>query len=185
MGLLQNRTVYVSGPVENSSNATSWRNEIAKDLEPLGVVVWDPLIKPNWMHKLAYVDGIAQRAWKPSVIEKTGEYNEIYLANRQLRKTGLRLAAACDFVICRMNGEITYGTHEELNIANECGKPILFWSNQKIPSMWMFDQFADLSNMNDIFFSSKDELLSYLKKVDSGEVEIDPIKWIFLTWGIK
>ena len=108
------------------------------------------------------------------------DIQSIYETNHQIRTAARRLASACDFMICRITGEFTAGTFEELSLA--AGKPVLFWANNKIPSMWLLDQFADIKTWEYVFFDSWRKLFNYIKQVDNAEVVIDPVKWIFLTW---
>jgi hypothetical protein len=187
MGLLEGTTAYLSGPIEAATDATSWRNSVKSDLRSLGIRPWDSLEKADWMLDYALADGAQQATWKSKIINDAQEdvsaleeRGNIYFGNRQIRQVGLRLAQAADFIICRMTGEFTAGTFEELALA--AGKPVLFWCDQKIPSMWLFDQFADLNKWRDTFFTSWADLYGYLGMVDNKEVSIDPLKWIFLTW---
>lgn len=187
MGLLEGTTAYLSGPIEAATDAVSWRDSIKADLRYLGIRAWDPLVKPDWMLDSAQVDGPGQATWKPKIVnDNTTDVNaleergNIFFGNRQIRQVGLRLAQAADFIICRMTGEFTAGTFEELALA--ANKPVLFWCDQEIPSMWLFDQFADLNTWRDTFFTSWANLYDYLNMVDNKEVSIDPIKWIFLMW---
>ena len=207
MGLLNNTTVYLSGPIESATDAFSWRENIKPELTSLGIEIWDPLVKPGWMQRDA--DGSKQKEWKSCLIQYAekdpieiqseahevellamGQHPElsnniIHESNHQIRIVGKRLASACDFMICRITKEFTAGTFEELSLA--AGKPVLFWADSKIPSMWLLDQFSDTKTWEHTFFDSWNKLLNYLMQVDRAEIEIDPIKWIFIDgiWNEK
>ena len=180
MGLLTGITAYICGPIEAVSDGAGWRDQITPDLEAMSIRVWNPLKKPNWVLPLTYsADGSTQKSWKGTIETDVDVYN----ANRQIRSVSRRLAAAADILICRMTGAFTAGTMEELSLAH--GKPVFFWSNERIPSMWLCDQFATPKTIKNTFFDSWEGLHEYLKSVDNATVEIDPIKWIFLSWEMK
>lgn len=195
MGLLDGKTVYLCGPIENVSDSSSWRNKATPDLKSIGMSVWSPLVKPNWLpsisgpgqvelkHKIV-ADGRAYAAASAHVGDPSPwiTLRSGLDTNHQTRIVCKRLAVASDIVICRMTRDFTVGTYEELADAQRVGKPVLFWTDEPIPSMWLFDQFADIKSWESIFFTSWDKLFHYLQRVDKAEMEIDPIKWIFLTW---
>ena len=122
MGLLSGTTTYLSGPIESAIDASSWRENIKPDLKLLGIEAWDPLVKPGWMRSDA--DGSKQRKWKNRLIQSSEadphdhsftDIQSIYETNHQIRTAARRLASACDFMICRITGEFTAGTFEELS----------------------------------------------------------------------
>ena len=178
MSLLRGTRAYLCGPIEASGDAVSWRAKVTKDVEPLGIEIWDPLNKPKWVPSAAMADGKGQKKLKEII--KTGTHLAAKRAretNHQIRMMGLRLAYACDFIICKLTGEFTVGTFEELDAANRCGKPIFIWSPEdSLPSMWLYDQID-----HGQFYESWDDLLGKLRIIDSGK-QMDPLEWIFFSW---
>lgn len=191
MGLLQDTIAYLCGPIESQSKQQSegWRIKLANDLLDLGIISWDPLRKPHWADQ---VDGKAQREIKRDI--NTYLFHDYDLSNppsyataipghaiditHELRLMGLRLAAACDFVICYLPATFTVGTFEELNTAKTCNKPMFLWVPDKLPSTWLLDQFPTAE-----YFCNKEDLLNHLRRIDNNEFNLDPIKWIFLSWS--
>lgn len=179
MGLLENARIYLSGPIESSKDATSWRDRISKDLKPIKVKIWDPLVKPSWMN--ASVDGAKQQQYKKQLCDNTCS-SEIIDNNHSVRKMGLHLAANCDILIVKV-GEQTVGTWEELQVARF--KPIfVICEDIDIPSMWLVDQLDAYHNINFVFHRTIHSLVYLLNRIDGGKVNFkDPYKWSFLTYG--
>ena len=185
MGLLNGTTAYLAGPVERDINCASWRNQITPKLKSLGVKIWDPLVKPKWLideiGDLTALDQMGDKEtfnewlFNPSC-ESRGE-SFIFHRNKFTRDACLRLVSACDFVICYVDGP-TVGTFEELCVANQQNKPILFfYTDQKLDSCWRYVQFSGAEHLVGI-----DGVIKYLTQVDCGE-SVDRIKWIFLNGG--
>lgn len=191
--ILRGSRVYLAGPIEMSDgdSSSSWRCSLANELKSIGVISWDPLVKPKW-----FTDEVGQLSLEDqrNDLIKFDEYNKsrknstdmifAYERNMFIRSCCLRLTSSCDFVICLIDGP-TIGTFEEINLANQQGKPIIFiHKNGKIDSCWRYVQF-----MNCIHCYSINEVIKYLKKIDNGEIEVDHKKWIFLpnmwpnSWG--
>jgi len=189
MNLLNKCRVYLAGPVERDANATSWRNKIRPLLENFGIIVWDPLNKPNWVHPL---DGSKQRADivllenymrfsnEQDPNNKTSDCSDLWTdavaRNKEVRDVGLRLATAADFIICYVGGP-TVGTFEEISEANKQRKPILFFGLPKLDSAWRFAQFFRHTKC---FFKDIEELIEYLKSIDNGMANVNNLEWIFL-----
>ena len=183
MGLLADTRVYLAGPVEHDSKAAAWRDEITPDLEDLNITVWNPLQKPDWIMEEAKVDGPGQLKLKEELLHGYPGGAEIAArANHEIRKMGLRLAAASDFIICRLPKTFTAGTFEEIGNAAKEGKPVLFWVDEKYPSMWLYDQFAFGQSAANVFFTSREDLLRYLQRINNGKSSYDPFRWIFMSW---
>lgn len=209
MSLLKDATVYLSGPIEASSDPNSWRNQLRPKLEALGLVVWDPLIKPNWMHQ---VSGPEQASWKNALLEMkierfeqaSGLYSPEFTAdsfmsdsrpaletikqkNKQIRDVCLAITNACDLMIVKVDKNVfTVGTWEEVVVAAQQNKPVLFWVDGPrnfIPSMWLVDMFDAYDKPEDVFFTSDDTLLDYLNRINDGTQVINNIKWAFRTYG--
>lgn len=182
MGKLHGTSVYLAGAVEmvGDENATTWRNEITPILTSMGIEVWDPMIKPQWFPQIT---GAEQASMKYTLIsDSEHEASKADHTNKLIRAACLSLAGQADFIICNMPRQFTAGTFEEIYLANQTGKPILFMSDYPFASMWLHSAFTNNNDWRDVFFPGIHSLMNYISKVDNGTVEIDPIKWIFLTW---
>jgi hypothetical protein len=182
MGLLSDTTVYLAGAVEHSNNATSWRDEYTEFLDTLGIHVYNPLKPPSWT---TYATFNHRDIYKAIAGLKSGlSRPQAFTAQKECRAVCKRLAYACDWVICRFPKEFTVGTIDELTIAERCGKPILFWVDEAIPSSWAaFFTCDTVEELDDYFFKSNEELRKHIQTIDSGGVSLDPLRWIFLSKG--
>lgn len=191
MSLLKDATIYLSGPIEASQDPNSWRNRLRPKLEALGLVVWDPLVKPAWMHQIT---GPEQAAWKklfsdPSARDCTDmiQCNDAKTKNREIRDVCLAITNSANMMIVKVDKKtFTVGTWEEVTIAAQQKKPTFFLVDGEenlIPSMWLVDMFDAYNNPRDVFFPSEDALFSYLKAVDDGNRYINNTRWAFKTYG--
>jgi len=172
--LLANARVYLCGPIENSNEPINWRDKASAELSKLGMVVWNPLVKPFWMSD---IDGKRQREMRDKL-----HIHEIKLHNHSVRLLGLHLVANCDIVLLRINGEPTIGTYEELSVAKY--KPVICWCDEDVPSMWLVDQLNCYDYPHYVFHRSINDIMSYLRKVDSGVIDVpDRFRWSFVTYG--
>ena len=180
MNFLKDVTVYLSGPIESCDDPNSWRAKISPELEKLGMVVWNPLVKPSWMLP---VDGKRQRSWREVIKDGTDslQISGIKLMNKQIRSVDRALAYSCNIMIVRISSKsFSVGTYEELVIAKEAGKPVFFLTDEPIPSMWLVDMFDAYDNTP--FFISVSDLINHLRLIDNGITEVDRIAWIFKTY---
>ena len=178
MNRLRGTTAYLSGPVEAHQNPDGWRNKLSGQLDRMGIISYNPLIKPNWMPD---VTGPEQAGWKKSF---SPDNNELIYKNSIIRQFCLRMTYACDFMILKLEKSIfTVGTYEELAAATVCGKPVLVICDDPIPSMWLIDQIDAYRCLNEHFFKTEDDLVNYLYDINCGEKRPhDPMKWLFLTF---
>lgn len=181
LNLLNNRTVYLAGPIEMNPDPGSWRNKITLELSKInGIRIWDPLVKPEWC---VQITGDDQR----HDLEKFKDNNENggirsctnfkeLDRNYEIRDICLRLVSACDFIICMIGGR-TVGTYEELAHAAIMKKPVLFIGPPD--SCWRVAQFQ--KNDDKIFFDNIESVVWYLNNIDNGSQEVDSLSWIFLN----
>lgn len=187
MGLLNNTSVYLAGPVERDSECGGWRNTITPLLKEIGIRIYNPLIKPQWFINECgcEVTPKQQRESKKILSDIAFEPSNVIpndlVLNKYIRKVCLRLVSAADFVICKVSGP-TVGTYEELAICNQQEKPILFLMDE-LDSCWRVAQFYNHSYeyREQLAFKTIDELIEILKDIDLGNYKnINPLKWIFL-----
>lgn len=196
MNKLQGVTAYLAGPVEKDLECAGWREEIKPELAKMGVVAWDPLSKPRWfIDRVGDITAELQREDKnviqtwtatgpsSSQAENGQSDREVIFRNKYMRDVCLRLASACDIIICYVGGP-TVGTFEELCVANQQKKPILFFTNGEVlDSAWRAIQFNTITG-NKYFYHMQD-MLEYLDNINNGIQSVDNIDWIFLegTWN--
>ena len=186
-GILENSSVYLSGPIESVDDGAGWRQRITPPLEEMGVRVYNPLVKPSWLNLASKTDGRRQKEQRKALLEGCSdeEYQAIFETQCEIRTLGVRLAHTCDWMICRVPQQFTVGTFEELTIAKQSSKPCLFWCPDGLPSMWLLAMFAtDRPNSwKETFFRSQKALIGHIRKIHTCDMPIDPIQWIFATYS--
>lgn len=202
INLLVGAKVYLSGAIEADQNASTWRNRLTPRLEELGMTVWDPLVKPDWMAK---VDGPGQAAWKAVIanqtrLKKTDSADEfvknshawsqelkplleIEQMNREIRKVCLKIAGHCDLMLVKIDKKIfTVGTWEELTVAVQRSIPIFILCDEKIPSMWLVDMLDAYYKPDEVFFQTEDALIKHLSDISTGVAQVDKSDWASITF---
>jgi len=180
MNLLKDTRCYLAGPVEHDKKATSWRYDVALFLSGIGVKVYDPLKKPPWLDEICHLE--------PSIYRKAmgGESSitteQVIEANHMMRVADLRIVHAVDWLICYLPLGFTAGTFEEVYEAIRVGKPVLFCCPDGIPSTWLLAAAATVDTYKECFFDGWDLLKRHVALIDSGGINLDPVKWIFLAW---
>lgn len=156
MNYLQNKRLYLSGPIELAQDIHNWRMEPVKQLTSrFGLNIFDPFSDPKqqWADDLR----LAKKEKRFDVVT--------HIAKSFVRKD-LSMVDRADILIARLPyGVPTTGTvHEIINAVN-AKKPVLLMCEEgldKIPS-WYFG-FIPV----EVMFDSWDKLYSYLEEVDSG-----------------
>lgn len=202
MGLLKGSSVYLIGSIDHAEDPRKWRKQLTNDvLTPLGVKVYDPLVKPAWFSN--------DKAWYGTF---KSSYDEIsffksYLRDpeteipnhdkangwakmkhhlvthrmQEIRKLCLSMVNSADFIIGKLPKQFTVGTLEELTIAANAGKPILLCLPDGMDtSTWLPAQVGNSFWSNS--FSTMEELSSKIMSIDAGDADVDNYEWIFLSY---
>lgn len=178
---LHRTRVYLSGCVEASNDPNSWRIQITPLLENMGIIVLNPLIKPDWMPQITAQQ---QRAMKEKLI-KEEDLLQIQIENSIIRQYCLALVRICDFMIVNIDHTFTAGTFEEISLAAH--KPHFIISDTEIQSMWLVDQLNYYSKYNRDLYCHKsiNSLIMKLQAIHNGELsekQLDRLQWIFLSY---
>lgn len=175
---------YLAGPIDRCPNlGTQWRNTITPELEKLGVVVLDPMNKDKFLQdKNDVVE--SNPAWRDHInnLKETEQYDEY---SKQIKynivKIDYRLCDYADFLILYIDTDIfTCGSFFETFLANFLKRPIVVWCKQgkkNIPA-WLFGILP-----HQLFFSSMDEVLEYLRGINNDEVINTYGRWLFLNFN--
>jgi hypothetical protein len=193
MGYLSGSTVYLIGSIENDNSYFDWRKKITELLKPLGIIVYNPLIKPKWfIDKYGDITAEQQNKDREELSQILDNFKERYTSSRYekfedalnrntiLRKTCLKLVSMSDFIIYCITKSPTVGSHEEVNLANQQHKPILFFNlnfDDTIDSCWRICQFY---KDYQFYYRNMISLIDFLKYIDSDPSKLDPIEWMFL-----
>lgn len=201
MGLLRGSSVYLVGPVDHSADPHKWRRDITNELLlPLGVKVYDPLVKPSWftekydtdishlkdykkwlsLIKTRYIMTTDTAADRAVEAHSQSVWNNLDAVHRLC----LRMANDCNFMIVHLPKEFTAGSFQEIEIAARAGKPILFHLPDGMDSStWLPVQIYDnLKDYAQNCFTHWHELYDKIKLIDQGDASVDNLRWIFLSY---
>jgi len=188
MGFLNGTKVYLAGAIEyaaDGSGGVVWRNEITPKLEAMGVRIYNPMRKPEWYPDIAKTDpGIYVKQVIDAVVQG-GPTEDAFKAIRFIENADFRYIYDCEWVLVFMPRVFTVGTIDELRAAVNTKKPIFIVCPDLIPSSWLMGMVATSEDLHEIFFRDFDSLFNHLNAVDKGEVPLDPLKWIFLSYFHK
>ena len=108
---------------------------------------------------------------------REGRYDEM-AAFRHIRAFDLALIDKSDFIVFHYPKDaLTVGSWEEFFSANACKKPIFFISEagKEHTPFWVMWTIP-----HQYIFSTKEEVLAEIKRIDSGETQIDNTRWRLL-----
>ena len=177
-------TVYLCGPVENDVNPANWRVYYAEKLSTIKdrfgrrlVSVLDPLIKPAGLPKEAYLPQskyweVLERSrsfpnWAPSEKEIMElELEGIFVGMKACIDTCFEMVRESDVILCRLPKIFTVGTIEELVLAKQLKKTVLFACPEGIPSFWLLAEFATPKTINEVFFKEGPPVLGVRESDD-------------------
>lgn len=176
---LNKTRVYLSGCVESSNDPYSWRTEITPQLENMGIIVLNPLIKPKWMPQINAQQQLEMK--KKLIINEN--ISQIQVENNIIRQYCLALVRMCDFMIVNIDRTFTAGVFEEISLATH--KPHFIISDTEIPSLWLVDQLNYYTKHDRDLYCHKtiNSLIMKLQAIHKGEEQLDNLKWIFLSYN--
>ena len=196
MGILQNLRIYLCGPIESDPDAAGWRKDLTTQLaaiEPT-LKIWDPMIKPNWVHSDVMSDGVAFE-WKRHVIddEPKPEFSTLeskgvrcFNANVAVRRICKQLANKCDILIARISKTFTWGSIDELEIAIGRRIPIFVVMPDGLISIYGLAGVVRRQDLVRYYIHfDMNSLLETLSDINSGMLDIikeDPETWMRLSW---
>jgi len=176
MGKLSGYYIYLCGPVEHDPDCKAWRTELRSNILDINneIIVWDPTIRKPPFEEDAF-------EWA-----SPNESANSIKSNKYVRKICTSLAGQCDIIIAMLNRTFTWGSIHELEIAIYRNIPIYLWmANSHVSVYGSAGIITDESLINNYIHSSKESLLSELRKVNDGTTDIaskDPLKWLKSTW---
>lgn len=177
---LNNTSCYLVGPIEHDPDfGRDWREVATGLLNNMGVKIFNPLDRPEWM---LHIDEFTPpKMGREEVLKLLDTQKEealnhpASLSQTFIRDMCLRYVHSCDFILCYLPNTKTFGTTEELSIASNAKKPIIVVCPDDIPSLWIYDLIK-----NDFVFKSLQGALSFIDDCNQGQIDLDPLKWIFL-----
>ncbi len=172
MGRLKGLRLYEAGPMQYADDEHSWRDLVADFCEKRGVQVLNPAARTRFAKESGEIRDEMVK------LMQEGKFTVVRERGRHIRNVDLRWVDISDFLIIYLDLNIhTYGTFEEMFLANRSKKPVLIVIPQlksKTP-LWLMWTFPE-----EHIFSSFDELFNYLDYIDSApEIENPGNRWVF------
>ena len=168
--ILNNTTYYAAGNLENTEDAENWRDSLAKELAIFGIKCLDPT-KKMFRGQVQESEETRQllKKWR-----REGRFDLISPFMKEIIRKDLRAVDISTFVVVKLEpSRPSFGTIHELVISSQQKKPILILINdRKQMPLWL----TGLLDMNFVF-ETQEELINYLKRVNSGEEKIDQKYW--------
>lgn len=176
MNKLKHSLAYLAGPMDRvPDGGVKWRVMISNKLMQMGIGVLNPCDKPtNFAKETEHTRN------HTNLLKKDGLFNSVKSIMKPICNIDLRFVDIAHFLVVYIDTDVHMaGTYHELSLAITQKKPTLLMCKQgknNIPNWW----FGVVPN--ELMFSSWDELLSYLHKIDSGENIDDLNRWRFLDF---
>jgi nucleoside 2-deoxyribosyltransferase len=160
---LNKQRVYLAGAMDRvPDRGVTWRDNITPFLEQMGIIVFNPIIKPSKTGKEDEDSHVIKTKLKNSE-----RYEELEDMMKTIRRVDLRMVDISDFLIVNLDLDThPCGTYEEIFNANRGKRPILMHVEQgkKNAPDWLFGTIP-----HQMIFSDWIDLKNYLVHIDSDE----------------
>ena len=173
MGKLFKTRTYLIGGMQ-FINGRGWREDITPHLKNMGITVFDPYHKPFDDGK---EDELTRSQWSSWMVD--GKYDLVAEKMKIVRNQDLRLCDISDFLIAHINPKVaSWGSAEELVTACRMKKPtfISVEGGKSCIPYWLLGMFP-----SKYFYNSPTEIIETLRRIDSGEKEIDNERWRLIS----
>ena len=168
---LLNKTHCVCIGNIQQGDGRSFREYISKKLKEMGIIMWNHYKKPFITEFDESEEAIKYRI----ELLNNEEYDKV-IEFSPIRSYDLALMDKSDFIIFVYDPDVfTCGSWEEFFTANRIKRPIFFVNikGKKHTPLWVF---WTLKNHHYIY-SSIEECLEMIKKINSGEIPLDSDRW--------
>lgn len=149
----------------------TWREQITVHLEEMGVLVLDPYKKP-FINDVEEGDHVKENLTE---LMERGDYEEVNRIMKPIRSYDLSMVDKSDFSIACIDPKIpTFGSIEEISVAVKMKRPVFIFINgskKKCP-LWLMGMMP-----HKYIYSSMNEVVDVLRKMDSGEIPLDSNRW--------
>ncbi len=170
---LNKTRVYLVGQMQYM-DGSSWRKKVLESLSNIGIIVFNPYNHP-FINSTQEDD---ETRIKIKDLIKNKNYDEVSERIKKIRAEDLRCVDLCDFIFCYIDPKYnTCGTWEEIFWANRMKKPIFLCieGGKDACPLWMYGVLP-----HKYIYSSIDEALNVIYKIDKGEKEMDSDRWRLL-----
>ena len=169
--LLHRTKCYLAGNIENSNAPGHWRDVVKTELKDTGIVFFDPLKKPF----LDSVNEDKEHMARLTQLRSEGNFDELSKIMRKIRVEDLSLVDRADFLIASISAKTaSWGTAEEVFWANRMKKPIFLVvaEGKRACPFWIFGTVPQ-----EQIYESVETVIADIKKLDSGEKQLDLSRW--------
>lgn len=171
--ILQKTKCYLIGCMQYA-DGRKWRDEMKQTLNEMNITVFDPYSKP-FIVDIDEGEAVKQNLYQ--LLEEEN-YDEVSKRFKTVRSYDLSMVDKSDFIICYIQPTIpTFGTIEELVTAVRMKRPVFIFvegGKKKCP-LWLFGMIP-----HHYIYNSMEEVIDKIKKINSGEIEIDENRWKLL-----
>ncbi len=174
MNLLKGTKTYTIGPLQYASweKAKKWRDKVKVELAPLGIDVLSPLDKV--FRNYPQESESKNKELREALLE--GRYDYVHKEMLDIRNRDLCCCDISTFLIAVLEpGVPSFGAIDEIITSKRAAKPVFL----VIPSLgyagiplWLASYFKP-----EWVYASVDEVISKLKDIDAGKVELDRKYW--------
>lgn len=182
MGILNKTKFYQVGAMEADENGSQWREYVDTKLNKIGIISWSPYSKPYLINKDCVNES---KEYQQKLIDArvNGDYNFISKEARNFRSYDLGLVDKADAIFFYLNPKVmTCGSWEEFFWANRLMKPIFLVvaGGKAAAPLWVFGTIS-----HHYIYSTLDEAIEMIYKIDDGRMEIDSKRWKLLDYKYR
>ena len=179
--ILNGTSCYLIGPIEGATDAgRGWRNLVKDKLEPEGIKCFDPCDKP-------FIKDINETEDMQSLVKrlrKEGKHDELRRIMKEIRSYDLRLCDLATFGFAYMSEKVlSCGSWEEIFwMAGRLNKPLffVFEEGKENAPLWLWGLMP-----SKYIYSSIEEALDMIFRINSGSKEIDSDRWKLLRRNFR
>jgi len=173
---LRGLRAYLAGPIDHAEDdGVGWRNDLGGWLKKRGIIVIDPCSKPLTYHAFKEIGEEKQRMMNLKIQER---YFELSKWMQGIVHVDLRMVDVSDIVIVYLDIKSRpFGTiHELINALNQRKPTLVVIEGGKVEAPnWLFGIMR-----HEFIFSNFEEMCSFLTLIDSGTIQPDYTRWVFL-----
>lgn len=178
MNLLKRTRTYLVGHMQYA-DGRDWREYAEAELTPLGIVIFNPYKKPF----VKDVDESEDARAKLLQNMSDGHFSDVAKRMKLIRSYDLNLVDRSDFIVAHILPSVaSWGSAEEIVTAVRMKKPIFISveGGKKATPLWVMGMIP-----HHYIYDSVEDSIGMIKKINSGEKEIDSDRWRLLRESLR
>lgn len=176
--ILKKTKSYLVGHMQYS-DGQDWREYVEKQFSSLEITCFNPYKHPF----LKNIDEGESKRKEMLENLSQGKYEEVSEWMRNVRSYDLNLVDRSDFIIAHLIPDVaSWGSAEELVTAVRMKKPIFLSieGGKKKTPLWILGQIP-----HHYIYDSVENIVDMVKKINSGEKEVDSDRWRLLREELR